>query len=123
MKESTKKRRKKAFVSFAAKLRQFVLQSGYHENVIDCLDGCFEIFVVNADEPTLERLRTVKWFFDCGDDDYLFNLSVKIYQEMRQRKVKAELRVRDGWHCWEYWHQALRMALPFASRNFGNPDA
>lgn len=80
-------------------------------------------FVVNADEPTLERLRTVKWFFDCGDDDYLFNLSVKIYQEMRQRKVKAELRVRDGWHCWEYWHQALRMALPFASRNFGNPDA
>ena len=77
-------------------------------------------FVVNADESTLEKLRTVKWFFDCGDDDFLFDLSVKIYQEMRNRKVKAELRVRDGWHCWEYWHQALRMALPFASRNFGD---
>ena len=26
-------------------------------------------FVENADAATVERLRTVKWFFDCGDDD------------------------------------------------------
>ena len=80
-------------------------------------------FVINADEATLAELRTVKWFFDCGDDDFLFDLSARIYQEMRRRKVKAELRVRDGWHCWEYWHQALRTALPFASRNFGDSNA
>ena len=80
-------------------------------------------FVINADEATLAKLRTVKWFIDCGDDDFLFDLSVKLYQEMRRRNVKAELRVRDGWHCWEYWHQALKMALPFASRNFGDPNA
>ena len=76
-------------------------------------------FVVNADEQTLAALRTVKWFIDCGDDDFLLDLSVRLYQEMRQRKVKAELRIRDGWHCWEYWHTALRQAIPFASRNFG----
>lgn len=76
-------------------------------------------FVKNADAAVLARLRTVKWFIDCGDDDYLLDLSLNLYQEMRKRKVPAELRVRDGWHFWEYWHQALRMALPFASRNFG----
>ena len=37
---------------------------------------------------------------------------------MRDKKIKAELRIRNGVHNWEYWHTALRMALPFASRNF-----
>ena len=76
-------------------------------------------FVDNADEATVKALRTVKWFFDCGDDDFLLELSVNLYLKMAEKGIKSELRVRDGWHCWEYWHQALRMALPFASRNFG----
>jgi len=76
-------------------------------------------FIDNADEATLEKLRTVKWFIDCGDDDYLLDLSLSLYQKMRDRGVRSELRVRDGWHSWEYWHQALRLSLPFASRNFG----
>ena len=75
-------------------------------------------FVKNADEETLAKLRTVKWFFDCGDDDFLLDVSVKMHQAMRDAHVKDELRVRDGIHNWEYWHLALRMALPFASRNF-----
>ena len=34
-------------------------------------------------------------------------------------KVVAKCWVNyDGVHNWEYWHQAIRMALPFASRNF-----
>ena len=76
-------------------------------------------FVANASPETLERLRTVKWFFDCGDDDFILDLTLKMYQTMRDKRVPAELRVRDGWHSWEYWHTALRLSLPFASRNFG----
>ena len=75
-------------------------------------------FIDKADEATIEKLRTVKWFFDCGDDDYLLDLSVSLYQKMRDRDLRSELRVRDGWHSWEYWHTALRLSLPFASRNF-----
>ncbi len=76
-------------------------------------------FIDNADEETLARLRTVKWFFDCGDDDYLMELSVGLHVKMRNARVKSELRVHNGVHNWEYWHLALRDALPFASRNFG----
>lgn len=76
-------------------------------------------FVENASQETLAKLRTVKWFFDCGDDDFLFDLNVKMHQLMRDRRVKDELRIRNGVHNWEYWHQAIRNALPFASRNFG----
>ena len=75
-------------------------------------------FLDQADENTLSALRTVKWFVDCGDDDFIFDLSVRFYQKMREKDIKCELRVRDGAHTWEYWHTALRMSLPFASRNF-----
>ena len=75
-------------------------------------------FVENADDATVAKLRTVKWCIDCGDDDFLMDLSVLLYQKMRDKKIKAELRIRNGVHNWEYWHTALRMALPFASRNF-----
>lgn len=75
-------------------------------------------FVRNADDATVEKLRSVKWFIDCGDDDFLFDLNVQLHQLMRQKRVKSELRIRNGQHNWEYWHQAIRLALPFASRNF-----
>lgn len=83
-----------------------------HEH--SCLD-----FIRNADDATLERLRSVAWFFDCGDDDFLFDLSIEIHRLMKRARVQDELRVRDGVHSWEYWHTALYTALPFASRNFG----
>lgn len=75
-------------------------------------------YVRQADEKRVEQLRSVKWFIDCGDDDFLFDLSVALHQLMRQKHIKSELRIRNGQHNWEYWHQAIRMALPFASRNF-----
>ena len=75
-------------------------------------------FIDNADDATLESLRTVKWFFDCGDDDFLVRLSFELHMKMKEKGVKSELRVRNGVHNWEYWHTALRTALPFASRNF-----
>ena len=73
-------------------------------------------FVEQADDETKKQLRTVKWFFDCGD--FLFDQSVRLHQLMRNARIKDELRIRNGVHNWEYWHLALRMALPFASRNF-----
>lgn len=75
-------------------------------------------FVDNADEATIAQLGTLKWFFDCGDEDFLLDLSFSLHQKMRARGINSELRVRNGTHNWEYWHLALRMALPFASRNF-----
>jgi enterochelin esterase-like enzyme len=77
-------------------------------------------FLDKADDNTLNALRTVKWYVDCGDDDFIFDLSIQFYRKMREKKVPCELRVRDGAHTWEYWHTALYQSLPFASRNFCN---
>ena len=88
----------------------YVCQAVRDHSALDFLD--------KADAATLERLRTVAWFVDCGDDDFLFHLSVDFHQKMKAAGVHSELRVRDGVHNWEYWHLALRLSLPFASRNF-----
>ena len=79
-------------------------------------------FVKNADAATVEALKSVKWLFDCGDDDFLIDLTLEIFKDMRHKGIPCELRVRDGWHSWEYWHQALRLALPFANWNFGDSE-
>ena len=75
-------------------------------------------FLDCASPETLERLRTVAWFVDCGDDDFLLHLSLDFHAKMKAAGVHNELRVRNGIHNWEYWHLGLRLALPFASRNF-----
>ena len=75
-------------------------------------------FIEGADEKTLEKMRTVAWFFDCGDDDFLVRYSFELHMMMMEKRVHSELRVRNGVHNWEYWHECLRLALPFASRNF-----
>ena len=75
-------------------------------------------FMDQADEAAIGRLKTVQWFLDCGDDDSLLPLSVELHLKMNRAGLHSELRVRNGGHTWEYWHTALRLSLPFASRNF-----
>ncbi|MBQ4533240.1 MAG: esterase family protein [Alistipes sp.] len=82
-------------------------------NKLSCVD-----FVNNADDKAKEALRTVAWYVDCGDDDFLFECNMNLVLAMRKAGVPYQLRVRDGGHTWEYWHSALYDALPFVSRIF-----
>ena len=81
---------------------------------LSCVD-----YVADADDARKQALRTVQWFVDCGDDDFLFDCNLDFYQAMRRAHVPCQLRVRDGGHTWEYWHSALYIALPYVSRVFG----
>lgn len=75
-------------------------------------------FIRNADDYQKEALRSVKWFVDCGDDDFLLDRNIEFMQAMREAGIPMEFRVRDGGHTNEYWHTALFTALPFVSRCF-----
>ncbi|MCU4163475.1 alpha/beta hydrolase [Carboxylicivirga caseinilyticus] len=75
-------------------------------------------FIENADDATKANLKTVRWFVDCGDDDFLFDVNISFYQAMRKAQIPCQLRVRDGGHEWEYWHSALYNILPFVSKGF-----
>lgn len=85
-------------------------------SVIDksCVD-----YVALAEDARKDSLRTVEWFVDCGDDDFLLDRNIEFFQAMRNAGIPCQFRVRDGGHDWEYWHSALYNCLTFVSRSFG----
>ena len=75
-------------------------------------------YVTEANEARKAQLRSVQWFVDCGDDDFLLDRNIEFTQAMRAAQIPCEFRVRDGAHTWEYWHSALYTCLPFVTRCF-----
>lgn len=74
--------------------------------------------VKNADKELVRSIASVRWFIDVGDDDFLFDNNMEFISAMREKRIPYQLRVRDGGHTWQYWQEALRMALPFVSEGF-----
>ena len=65
-----------------------------------------------------ELLKTVKIYFDCGDDDFLTLGNALLHKELIERKIPHEYRVRDGAHTWPYWRESLPVGLKFISDSF-----
>jgi hypothetical protein len=76
--------------------------------------------IENATDEQRDRIASVRWFIDVGDDDFLFDNNMEFIKAMRTRRIPYQLRVRDGAHVWQYWQDALRIALPFVSEGFGD---
>lgn len=75
-------------------------------------------YVREASPEILEALRSVRWFLDCGDDDYLLEGNLEFLLAMKRAGVPMEIRVREGAHNWEYWNSALYICLPYFNRGF-----
>ena len=62
--------------------------------------------------------KSVRWYIDCGDDDFLFEGNSLVHITMRKRDIPHEYRVRDGAHNWTYWRESLPEVLWFVSQGF-----
>jgi S-formylglutathione hydrolase FrmB len=67
----------------------------------------------NADE-----LMKVRYYIDCGDDDFLIKGNMALHAAMIDKKIPHEFRVREGGHTWTYWRAALPEVLKFVSESF-----
>jgi enterochelin esterase-like enzyme len=65
-----------------------------------------------------DRLRSVRWYIDCGDDDFLFEGNSELHVVLRKRGIPHEYRVRDGAHNWTYWRTGIADALEFIGESF-----
>jgi enterochelin esterase-like enzyme len=65
-----------------------------------------------------EDLKSVKWFIDCGDDDFLYEGNSLVHIHLKKRNIPHEYRVRDGAHNWTYWRESLPVVLSFISDTF-----
>jgi enterochelin esterase-like enzyme len=65
-----------------------------------------------------EEIKSVRWYIDCGDDDFLFEGNSLMHIDWRKRNLPHEYRIRDGGHTWTYWRDALPEVLYFVSQGF-----
>ena len=70
------------------------------------------------DQMDTKDINTVRWYIDCGDDDFLYEGNSHMHIKMRDKKVNHEFRIRDGGHSWTYWRTALPNVLSFISDHF-----
>jgi enterochelin esterase-like enzyme len=65
-----------------------------------------------------EQKKAVRWYIDCGDDDFLYEGNSLAHIAMRKQEIPHEYRVRDGVHSWTYWRASLPEVLKFVSDAF-----
>ncbi len=75
-------------------------------------------FVRNATPEQVEALRGVRWWVDCGDDDFLWQANIDFFSAMKEKQIPLQFRIRNGAHNWEYWTSALPSVLTFVSMGF-----
>jgi enterochelin esterase-like enzyme len=65
-----------------------------------------------------EQKQAVRWYIDCGDDDFLYEGNSLVHIAMRKKEIPHEFRIRDGGHTWTYWRNSLPDVLRFVSDAF-----
>jgi len=70
-----------------------------------------------ADKPA-DELKKVKYWIDCGDDDFLSKGNCLLHIALSEKMVPHEFRVRDGAHNWTYWRTGITDALHFIGDSF-----
>ena len=65
-----------------------------------------------------DQKKAVRWYIDCGDDDFLFEGNSLVHIALRKKEIPHEFRIRDGAHNWTYWRESLPTVLDFVSQPF-----
>jgi enterochelin esterase-like enzyme len=66
----------------------------------------------------VEDIKSVRWYIDCGDDDFLYEGNSLVHIAMKKKEIPHEFRIRDGAHNWTYWRESLPKVLSFVSDRF-----
>lgn len=70
------------------------------------------------DSVDKEKLKSIRFYIDCGDDDFLYKGNSALHVKMRDLGIPHEYRVRQGGHEWGYWRTGLYDGLKFISEGF-----
>jgi enterochelin esterase-like enzyme len=62
-----------------------------------------------------EQLKSVRYYIDCGDDDFLYRGNSELHIALRDEGINHEYRVRNGSHSWIYWRTGIDLAFEFLS--------
>ncbi|MDE6669243.1 MAG: esterase family protein [Muribaculaceae bacterium] len=75
-------------------------------------------YVENATPEEVENLKSVRWYTDCGDNDFFYEGNVEFFLAMKRKAIPIDYRMRSGVHSWYYWITGLAPILHFLSIGF-----
>ncbi len=76
------------------------------------------INAIDAEALKKDQQKQVRWYIDCGDDDFLYEGNSLAHIAMRKKEIPHEFRIREGGHSWTYWRESLPEVLSFISDTF-----
>lgn len=62
--------------------------------------------------------NSIKIIFDCGTDDFFYDVNVKLHEELKYRNIPHDFISRPGAHNWPYWANAVKYQFLFFSEFF-----
>lgn len=71
-----------------------------------------------VENKSKEDLSKVRYWIDCGDDDFLISANCQLNILLTKKGVPHEFRVRDGAHNWTYWRTGITDALHYIGDSF-----
>jgi hypothetical protein len=71
-----------------------------------------------VETKSVEELKKVRYWIDCGDDDFLTKGNCLLHIALIEKKIPHEYRVREGGHTWDYWRTGIIPALEFIGKSF-----
>ncbi|HMH34109.1 MAG TPA: alpha/beta hydrolase-fold protein [Puia sp.] len=71
-----------------------------------------------VETKSTDDLKKVRYWIDCGDDDFLTKGNCLLHIALSEKHVPHEYRVRDGAHNWTYWRTGITDALQFIGTSF-----
>jgi enterochelin esterase-like enzyme len=77
-----------------------------------------ESVLSDASPENLDKIKKVRWYISCGDDDFLYKDNSEMHILFRNNQIPHEYRVKDGGHTWTYWRMELPEVMEFVSKSF-----
>ena len=89
------------------------------ERIVDYFNRhSIESILNNASEEDMRRIKSIRWYISCGDDDFLYEGNSRMHIVFRQKEIPHEFRIKDGGHTWTYWRMELPLVMEFVSKSF-----
>jgi len=77
-----------------------------------------EAIIKNASDEELKKIKSIRWYISCGDDDFLYEGNSMMHILFRKNEIPHEYRVKDGGHTWTYWRMELPIVMEFVAKSF-----
>lgn len=70
------------------------------------------------DKLDITSINSVKYYIDCGDEDYLYRGNALLHVLLMEKGISHEFRMGNGKHTWPYWREALQLSFTYISQYY-----